>query len=69
MRFYEVVTLSPGDEAPMRVWSGTSPVEAMCKALTEQADGAVKTYIQVSGEVIWKADGQQEGRLVASALC
>lgn len=52
--YYEVVTLTRGDEAPMKVWGGTNPVSTMQAALAEAAKPeTISTYIDRNGTLIW----------------
>lgn len=54
MDWYEVLTLTRGDEACLRVWEGRSPVAAMTQALAEMAKPeTVSTYIDRNGSLIW----------------
>ena len=56
--WWEVVTLTRGDEVPLSVFGTTSPVEVMERALGEQAKPAtVKTYIFCNSVAVW-ADGR-----------
>lgn len=52
--WYEVVTLTRGDEVPMKVWTGTGHVEAMTAALAEQQKPTtIQTYIFRDYDLVW----------------
>jgi hypothetical protein len=52
--WWEVITLTQGDEACLRVWEGRSPKEAMEAAQAAQADPkTLRIYIECNSKIVW----------------